>query len=98
MHDTDTRRHLQQVFRRIVLRLGGLIAVHQPEDEFVWAVICSLDQIFEEHLGSDASSGCASGRRTASPHPGVVELLARLDRYGLESEPAGQQAFQCAAR
>lgn len=98
MDDTDTQRQLQEVFRRIVLTLGGLIAVHQPGDEFVWAVTCSLDQIFEEHLGTDASGGCANGRRSASPHPAVVELLARLDRYGLESKPASQQAFQCAAR
>jgi len=81
------RQELREIFRQVVLTLGGIFSVHDADDELIWAVTRGLDQVFETHLGpvrTDVDDGAAE-RVRRRPHPAVVELLASIDRLEPET-------------
>ena len=88
MSEHDRRQELREIFRQVVLTLGGIFSVYDADDELVWAVTRSLDQVFEAHLGpvaSDVDDDFEAERLKRRPHPAVVELLASIDRLEPES-------------
>ena len=78
---------LTGLFREITLSLGGVFYAYPVPDDAVWEIVRSLDRIFRHALDSNDSSDASNseppkhsrGRR----HPAVIELLRRLDGYGL---------------
>lgn len=93
MSEHDRRRELREIFRQVVLTLGGIFSVYDADDDLVWAVTRSLDQVFETHLGpvaGDVDDGSRAEGIKRRPHPAVVELLASIDRLepGLRANEA----------
>ena len=88
---------LNSVFRDITLAIGGVFYAYPVPDDAVWEIVRSLDRIFRHTLNSNDSSDTGNsespkhsrGRR----HPAVVELLRRLDGYGLGNMNQSAGAF-----
>lgn len=78
----DARRLVVELLEEQALAIGGLIATHRVEDEFVWRLFRSLDASKRNTLRRVAESG---GRRASSAavdplrHPAVEEFLLQLD-------------------
>ena len=88
---------LTGLFREITLSLGGVFYSYPVPDEAVWEIVRSLDRIFRHALDSNDSLDAGNpeppkssrGRR----HPAVVELLRRLDGYGLANMNQPAEAY-----
>lgn len=83
MHDAIAREHLREIFRQIVLMLGGVFSLYRPDDELIWSIVRHLDQVFETHLKPAPGAPESPEDEASEPrvHPAVVELLANLDRH-----------------
>lgn len=83
---TEARRLLADVFEEAALVLGGLLAVHRVEDEFVWRLVKSLDVIRCKAARRidecDAGSGTEARRPEPDlrPHPAIEDFLLKLRR------------------
>jgi len=82
----EARRLIADVFEEAALVLGGLLAVHRVDDEFVWRLVKSLDVIRRKAARRidecDAGSG-AEARRPEThlrPHPAIEDFLLKLRR------------------
>ncbi len=77
---------IRDLFEEEALVIGGLVAVHDVEDDLVWRLIRNLDVIRArvlERLESHAPAGRQAdpvGDPAPKPHPAVAEFLARLQR------------------
>jgi len=81
MSERERRQELREIFRQLVLTLGGIFAVYDADDDLIWAVTRALDQVFEAHLAPAADEPIEwASARHHRPHPAVVELLAAIDR------------------
>ena len=86
METRTSKQLVQQLLEEEALAIGGLLAVHEVDDEFVWQLFQSLDSIGEKYLaipGADALNGLSKSfdtPRKAQPHPAVAEFLARIRR------------------
>ncbi len=84
--ESGTRKLVLDLLEEQALVIGGLIAVHDVEDEFVWRLFRSLDVIRRKalrrlnrpHRGRQA--GRQADRAPRQPHPAAEEFLARLRR------------------
>ena len=82
----EARRLLAAVFEEAALVLGGLLAVHRVDDDFVWRFVKSLDVIrgkavrrideCDERPGADAIRPESHLR----PHPAIEDFLLKLRR------------------
>jgi hypothetical protein len=86
MSEQDTRKLILDLLEEEALVIGGLIAVHDVEDEFVWRLFRSLDVIRRKALRrlNRPHRRRPAGRETEGdprqPHPAAEEFLARLRR------------------
>ena len=87
---TDDKRSSSQLtglFRDITLSLGGVFYAYPVPDDAVWEIVRSLDRIFRRTLNSKSSSVKGNSKHPkhsrGRKHPAVVELLHRLDGYGV---------------
>lgn len=85
MEKEEVKSLIQQLFEEEALVLGGLLATHDIEDDFVWRLVRNMDAIKERTLrrlescqqidqdpqGEDAQF---------EPHPAISEFLERLRR------------------
>ena len=77
---------ITEVFEETTLVLGGLVAVHRVDDDFVWRFVKGLDavsskafrRIDERDTGADADTGDAESR--LRPHPAIEDFLLKLRR------------------
>jgi hypothetical protein len=79
------------VFEEEGLMIGGLVALHEPDDALVWSLMRNLDTIRKRALRRLAD--CAGGqgpqkradRPDPSPHP-AVEAFLRQVREGARDD------------
>ncbi len=84
MKEVQPQRVVVDLLRESALVVGGLVALHEVEDEFIWQLMRSLHVIGRRSLRRLARRRPA--RRAdpqtmqvpARPHPAVEEFLNRL--------------------
>jgi hypothetical protein len=82
----EARRLIADVFEETALVLGGLLAVHRAEDEFVWRLVKTLDvirckaarRIDECDASPGAEARCPETH--LRPHPAIEDFLLKLRR------------------
>ena len=83
---TEARSLLNDLFEEEALVIGGLIAVHDMDDDFVWRLVKNLDVIRSKMLRrledstQPKSSDGQSGHSKLKPHPAIEEFLLKLKR------------------
>lgn len=82
----DMHQLVTDLFEEEALSLGGLVAVHDVEDETVWRFVRMLDGVRERFMarvdawGDEPLRGHPEPEEVARPHPAVEEFLRRLGR------------------
>ena len=77
---------INALFEEEALLLGGLIAVHELDDDFVWRFIKNLDVIRDNALRSLEDRKSTSDEATPTtgldltPHPAIEDFLLKLRR------------------
>jgi len=66
---------IRDLFEEEALVIGGLLVVHEVDDDFVWRLIRSLDAI---RLKSLSRLETAEPDLGVDPHPAIEEFLRRL--------------------
>ncbi len=82
----QTRKLVTEAFEDTALVLGGLVAVHRVDDDFVWRFVKGLDAVWskafrridERDKGADADTG--DGECCLRPHPAIEDFLLKLRR------------------
>ena len=82
----DAKKLINDLFEEEALVIGGLVAVHEMDDDLVWRLVQTLDVIRGKVLrrldDRDPDDGGASGLRrpTLQPHPAIEDFLRALRR------------------
>jgi hypothetical protein len=82
----EARRLIADVFEEAALVLGGLLAVHRAEEDFVWRLVKSLDVIrckAVRRINECDAGPSAEARRPKThllPHPAIEDFLLKLRR------------------
>ena len=77
---------INALFEEAALLLGGLVAVHELEDDFVWRFVKNLDVIRDNALRSLDDRKSTSDEATPTtgldltPHPAIEDFLLKLRR------------------
>ena len=77
---------INNVFEEEALVIGGLVALHEVDDDLVWRLIRNLDAIRGKALrsleGSESPAPEGSGpkRPDLRPHPAIEEFLLKIRR------------------
>lgn len=81
---TEVRELILDLVEEAALAIGGLVAVHDVEDDLVWRLMRTLDVIrgralrrLDEHESAEEEQPPAGGP-AAQPHPAIQEFLARI--------------------
>ena len=81
----DATDMVNDLFEEEALIIGGLVAVHEMDDDLVWRLMKHLDVIrgkvlrrLEDQAPPDEKT--PSGRPTLTPHPAVEDFLLALRR------------------
>lgn len=75
---------INDLFEEEALVIGGLVAIHEMDDDLVWGLVKSLDAIRGKILNRLADTvlcdndGPLLGRPDDKPHPAIQEFLLRL--------------------
>lgn len=85
MTRSEARRLVLEVFEESVLMLGGLVAVHAVDDDFVWSLVKGLDAVCSKALRNvdhrDANESTAPDAESRlRPHPAIEDFLLKLRR------------------
>lgn len=86
MARADTRRLIAEVFEETALVLGGLVAVCEVDDDFVWRFVKGLDAVCTkalkriDHRGVSERADAADAESRLRPHPAIEEFLLKLRR------------------
>lgn len=83
MEREEVRALIHELFEEEGLLIGGLIATHDVQDEFIWSLMRNLDLLRQrtlDGLEAEEPQPPAAGKKGASPHPAVEEFLAQLRR------------------
>ena len=81
---TEAKELIDDLFEEEALVIGGLVAIHDVEDDLVWRLFRNLNVIRKKtlrHLDTKAplSDGDPPGDRAGlKPHPAIEEFLLRL--------------------
>lgn len=82
----EARELINDLFEEEALVIGGLVAVHEIEDELVWRLVKNLDVIrgkvlrrLEDKTPVDRDSP-SPGRPNLKPHPAIEDFLLSLRR------------------
>ncbi len=80
----DTKELLDELLEEEALLIGGSIALHQVEDDFIWKLMKGLDQIRDRFMAriEDMSedSPVTSRHLNLTPHPAIEHFLLKLRR------------------
>jgi hypothetical protein len=97
MHETAVQQLICDLFEEEALVIGGLVSTHCPDDDFVWALVRSLDQIRQRSLDrlmnvpDTSASEDTTFADPSRPHPAVEEFLRRIN----ESDPRPKENTPC---
>ena len=82
----EVKKLINDLFEEEALVLGGLVALHDIEDELVWRLARNLDLIRRKTLsrinrsGKIDSSEPSDERPNLKPHPAIEHLLINIRR------------------
>lgn len=82
----ETRDLINDLFEEEALVIGGLIAVHDVHDDFIWRLVRNLDVIRGKVLrrlddsASPQPDEEPTGRSKLKPHPAIEDFLLKLRR------------------
>ena len=81
----EAREMILDLLEETALIVGGLVAVTDVPDEFVWRLMRSLDVIRHRALKPLAENGHqddpeSQAETSANPHPAIEEFLLKLHR------------------
>jgi len=82
----EARELITDLFEEVALVIGGLVAVHEIEDDLVWRLVKNLDVIRGKVLRrledkELADEGSPPPRRPSlKPHPAIEDFLLTLRR------------------
>ena len=77
----DARALIDELFEQEGLIIGGLVALHEIEDEVIWRLMRSLDAIRRKTLRQLAEQGgsptdeVGADRVDLAPHPAIEHFL-----------------------
>ena len=77
---------IDDLFEEEALVIGGLVAVHEVNDDFVWRLVKNLDVIRRKALrrlddaAHDESHNAPRRRPNLKPHPAIEDFLLSLRR------------------
>ncbi len=86
MSETDAKDLINDLFEEEALVIGGLVAVHDVDDDLVWRLVKNLDVIRRKVLRRLTDRAPAGGdalqepQPSLKPHPAVEEFLLTLRR------------------
>jgi hypothetical protein len=82
--ETEARDLIDDLFEEEALVIGGLVAVHEIDDDLVWRLMKNLDVIrgrFMRRLEERGGGEEAPARRPSlDPHPAIEDFLMNLGR------------------
>lgn len=80
----EAKQLIDDVFEEEALVLGGMVAVHEIEDDLVWKLVKNLDLIrrkyirrLEEQASDEVNRGSAKPS-ALRPHPAIEEFLLSM--------------------
>jgi len=80
----EAKELLRDLFEEEALVIGGLVAVHEVEDDLVWRLMKSLDairtKVFRRLDETDPPDEPVAARPHLEPHPAIEEFLLKLRR------------------
>lgn len=82
----EARELINDLFEEEALVIGGLVAVHEMDDDLVWRLVKNLDVIRGKALrrleGKDAEEEprAPARRPNLKPHPAIEDFLLTLRR------------------
>lgn len=83
---TEARRIINDLFEEEALVIGGLVAVHDLDDDLVWRLVKNLDVIrgrflrrIEARDANDNGNGSAP-QPNLKPHPAIEDFLINIRR------------------
>jgi hypothetical protein len=71
---TERRAHIDNLFREVVLVLGGAFAIRGTDSETIWRVARGLERVYRR-ARKRVDDAPAPRRDPFQPHPGLVRLL-----------------------
>jgi hypothetical protein len=82
---TEAKELINDLFEEEALVIGGLVAVHEVEDDLVWRLLKNLDAIRRKVLRRLEDKDPEDGGREAQrpnlrPHPAIEQFLLGLRR------------------
>lgn len=82
----EARELIDDLFEEEALVIGGIVAVHDIDDDLVWRLVRNLDVIRGKALRrlGDKNGGAAAGealrRPNLKPHPAIEDFLLKIRR------------------
>ena len=83
---TEAREMILNLFEEEALIIGGLVAIHELEDDFVWRIMKNLDVILGKTIrrlddrDSIEDPKVKPGHPNPKPHPAIEDFLLKLRR------------------
>lgn len=76
----EARELIDRVFEEEALALGGMVAVHELEDDLVWRLIRNMGVIRGRVLRELQDRPAMAADRGLTPHPAIEGFLTSLGR------------------
>ena len=84
MYRTEVEEIIRDLFEEEALAIGGLVALHDIEDDLVWRLVRSLDVIRGKALRRlddwEPAEDESKSESLAKPHPAIEHFLFKLRR------------------
>ena len=84
MQSEDLRELLDSTFEELALVLGGAFAMHRINEEAIWQIMKSMDELHSKTVarleGLEQKESRKPDRSSFQPHPAVEALLQKLRR------------------
>ncbi len=79
--NTPPTNELSELFREVVLVLGGVFAVRGTDDETICQVARGLERAYRRAIRKRSTTGAAAAAAApgAVPHPAIAGLLRLID-------------------
>ena len=83
---SDVRDLVRELFEEEALALGGLVAIHEVDDDLIWRLVRNMDavrrRVFRrlDDKDPDSEEDRTAGPRDLKPHPAIEDFLLTLRR------------------